>query len=257
METNSYEKRHTSKRGSMVAFILIAFGFLLLGRNLGWIDSYFFHLILSWPMLFILGGILAIFRRHLVGGAFAIGIGLYFLFPKLNWITHGWIHTYWPLGLVVLGVIVLLKRRDNRYTNTYGKEKSGFFAKRSFASSVESSSSAESGREGYVHSHVSFSSVKHIVRDPVFRGAHLDISFGGLVLDVRHTVLETPETVIYIDCSFGGVELYVPEHWLIRLETDAFLSGCDDHRGRGQQIDPDHVLIIRGNLTLSGIQIKS
>lgn len=250
METNPYQKQHASYKGYVIAFLFIAIGLLFLGRNLGWIEWDVFDLIVSWPMLLVVWGIIVIFRHHLVGGAIMIGIGIYFLFPKLNWVTYGWMHTYWPLGLVALGLIILLKRRDHRYTNDYGKKKQCFFTK-------HSSSYLDNTQEGYVHSSVSFSNIKHIVLDPVFRGGHLDISCGGVVLDLRRTTLEAPETILQIDCSFGGVELYIPEHWLLQMETNAFLSGCDDHRSRGQQIDPDHVLVIRGDLTFSGIQIKS
>lgn len=248
METNPYEKPRSSYRGYIASFILIAFGLLFLAKNLGWIDPDVFDLMISWPMLLVVWGMVAIFRHHLIGGAVAIGIGVYFLLP--DWAMYGWMHTYWPLGLIVLGLIILLKRRDNRYTSGHEKRKQGYFAKRSFAYS-------DTTQEGYVYSDVSFSNVKHIVLDPVFRGGRLDISCGGVVLDLRRTALEAPETVLHIHCSFGGVELYIPEHWLVRMETDSFLSGCDDHRGRGQQIDSDHVLILRGDLTCSGIQIKS
>lgn len=251
METNTYKKNRQSGKGYIVALILIFFGLLFLGKNLGWIEPAWFALIVSWPTLFIIWGVIAIFRHHPVGGAIAIGIGIYFLFPKLDWVPSGWIHTYWPLGLVALGLMILLKRRDNSYATKHIPHKHRLFSQHSFSSSEQNS------EEGFVHSDISFSSVKHIVLDPVFRGANLDISFGGVVLDLRRTTLEAKETVILIDCTFGGVELYVPDHWLIQIELDSFIGGCNDHRGRIPDVDSDHILIIRGDLTLSGIEIKS
>lgn len=251
METSTPDKNHPSKKRYIPALILILLGFLFLGKNIGWIDSAWFGLILSWPMLLTLGGIIAIFRRHVLGGAIATGIGIYFLFLRLNWITHGWMHTYWPLALVALGLIILLKRRDNSYVKSRTTDAHRLFSRPAAASSEGDT------REGYVRSDVSFASVKHVVADPVFRGADIDVSFGGIVLDLRHTALEAKETVIHIDCSFGGVELYVPVHWPVQIETHAFIGGCDDRRNHVQPIDTEHRLIVCGNLSFGGIEIKS
>lgn len=251
METSTHEKNHPSDKRYITALILILFGFLFLGKNIGWIDSAWFHVLLSWPMLLIFVGVIGIFRRHILGGAITAGIGICFLFPRLNWGIHGWMHTYWPLGLVAIGLIILLKRRDNGYVQGHTDDTNRFSFR--FAPT----SSEGDTREGYVRSDVSFASVKHVVADPVFRGADINVSFGGVVLDLRRTTLEAKETVIHIDCSFGGVELYVPDHWLVQMQTSAFLGGCNDHRYRKQPVDTERRLIICGNLSFGGIEIKS
>lgn len=251
MEINDYAKKHETRKGYILALLFIVAGLLFLGRNLGWIEPFVFDLIFSWPMILILIGIGSIIRRHLIGGSIAVGIGIYFLLPRLNWVTAGWFHTYWPLGLIVLGLIILLKRRDNKYVNTHTTGRHRLSSRYSVASS-------EGGiQEGYVRADVSFASVKHIVLDPVFRGADIDISFGGIVLDLRRTTLEAKETVIHVDCSFGGVELYIPDHWVVQVETDSFLGECKDRRNQTQQVDTEHRLIVCGDLSFGGIEIKS
>lgn len=251
MEINDYAKKHETRKGYILALLFIVAGLLFLGKNLGWIEPSVINLIFSWPMILILIGAVSIFRRHLIGGGIAIGIGIYFFLPRLNWGIAGWFHTYWPLGLILLGLIILLKRRDNNYVKGHTTGRHRFFSRHSFASS-------EGGiQEGYVRSDVSFASVKHIVLDPVFRGADIDISFGGVVLDLRRTTLEAKETVVHIDCSFGGVELYVPDHWEILVETDSLLGECYDRRNHTQPIDTEHRLIVCGDLSFGGIEIKS
>lgn len=250
METTYYEKRHRRGGSYLMAVVCILLGILFLGRNIGFIPPDVFHLVVSWPMILVVWGVYSLFRRHFTGGAFLILIGLYFLFPHLEWISNDWVRTYWPLGLVVLGCILLLKKKDTSVMNEDGR-RGRFFSK--------GNRQLIRGRaeEGYVNSDISFTSVKHIVLDPVFKGARLNLSFGGIHLDLRRTTLSEPETLITIDSSFGGVELYIPDNWKVRLEVDSFLGGCDDHRYLATNLDSEHVLIIRGNLTFSGLEIKS
>lgn len=250
METNHYENRHRSTGGYLVAVICILLGVLFLGRNTGLIPPDVFHLLLSWPMVLIVWGVFTLFRRHFTWGTLLILAGLYFLFPRLEWISNDWLRTYWPLALVVLGCMLLWKKK-----RTYGEgEQSNH--DRSFRKGSRPFT-WEGTQEGYVDSDISFTSVKYIVLDPVFKGGRLDVSFGGISLDLRRTALSAPETLLTIDSSFSGIELYVPDHWIIRVEVSSFLGGCNDRRYLSEEPDTEHVLILRGDLNFSGIEIKS
>lgn len=41
-----------------------------------------------------------------------IAIGLYFLLSRLGWLPslHQWVQHWWPMGLIALGVLLLLRR---------------------------------------------------------------------------------------------------------------------------------------------------
>ena len=73
--------------GYLIATLFIIVGILFLLRNLGMIDPSLFDLLVSWPMLLVVSGIFTIFHRNPVGGMLLVGVGVYFLFPQLNWIT--------------------------------------------------------------------------------------------------------------------------------------------------------------------------
>lgn len=250
METNQYEKGRRSRGSYLLAMICIVIGILFLGRNIGFISSDVFHFIVSWPMVVVVWGIYTLFHRHFTTGTILILIGLYFLFPALEWISNDWLRTYWPLGLVALGLLLIVKTRKTSFLKS--RHRRGHFdSQRNRAFIVGEN------EEGYVNSDISFSSVKHIVLDPVFKGANLDVSFGGINLDLRRTTLAKPETWITVNSSFGGIELYIPDTWTVRIDIDSFLGGCTDHRYPSNQPDPEHILVIRGDLTFSGLEIKS
>lgn len=231
------------------ATLIIVFGLLFLGRNLGLISHSLFRIIISWQMLLIFLGVVSIFRRKFVSGVILVFIGSFFITPKYIGATGAeWAETWWPLLLVAVGVVMifgfLLKpdkffRRDCRGHN--------------FSSEVSYKSD-----KGFVESDVSFGSVNQIVVDPVFLGARIRNSFGATVLDLRRTTLQEQETFIDLDCNFGGIEIYVPESWTIHTQIKNFLGGTEDKRFRVSEGSADGKrLIIRGNVSFGGVEIKS
>ena len=89
MDMKDYDINFKEKRtnGYLIATLFIIVGILFLLRNLGMIDPSLFDLLVSWPMLLVVSGIFTIFHRNPVGGMLLVGVGVYFLFPQLNWIT--------------------------------------------------------------------------------------------------------------------------------------------------------------------------
>ena len=109
---------------------------------------------------------------------------------------------------------------------------------------------------GFVSVDTTFNSVRHIVLDPVFKGADIDVSFGNVTLDLKKTTLEADETIINIDSSFSGVVIYVPKGWLVRLKVGSFLAGCQDMRELTEATDMTHTLYICGDLSFSGLELR-
>lgn len=231
----------------MLSVIFITVGVLLLGRNLGWVDPTIFSFIVSWQMLLIVLGVIHLIKQHFIGGGLLIFIGGYFLFPQLTVIGGEWIGVYWPVIFILIGILILIKRWNH---------KPGFH----FRKNRKTSNTSEcTTTDGFVSSEVSFGAVEHIMLDPVFKGADLHNSFGSIVLDLRRTKLEAEETIINVDCSFGSIELIIPVTWNISIVTDNTLSGVSDKRLHpyNAEIDTQHRVIIKGDLSFSGVEIKS
>ena len=224
--------------------LLIAVGLVILGRNLGMIDNGLFRIIISWQSLLIVLGIWSLFTRHPIGGVVLIGVGAFFLIPKISDVGAGWVATYWPLIFILLGIIVLIRLMRP--------------AKRSGHHYDFTDKTVSDTRDGFVDSSNSFSGVRHIVLDPVFRGASIRNSFGGTVLDLRRTTLEGPETVIDVDVSVGGLEIYLPGSWIVVDKISPFMGAVEDKR-YAPVPDPENTqrLILTGKVTLGGVELKS
>lgn len=237
------------------AIPLIVVGLVWQLSNMGYITSQVFHIIVSWQALLMYIGIVNIFKRQYIGGIITFGVGLLFMLPKLDILDHDWLRVNWPIALIVVGIILIIKPY-------FRKDRSGFHSKgncfKRYGENANQADSSYSCEDGYVKSTNYFGSVKQIVLDPVFKGASISNTFGGTVIDLRHTSLEAPETFIDIDCTFGGVEIYMPSNWLLENNSTVILGGCEDKRFVGrEEINNEHTLIIRGNITFGGVEIKS
>lgn len=238
--------RRETIHGIGIAAIFIFAGIFILGRNLGWIEHSLYRIVISWQMLLIVLGIFSLIKRQTTGGLILIGVGGFFLLPHLFTTDYYSVRTFWPLVFVLIGVILLVRPKHGR----------GCFDSHKWEKPSQKGS--YSNENGFVNSNNTFGSVRQIVLDPVFKGAVLVNRFGGTVLDLRHTTIEPGETFIDVDCAFGGVEIFVPYNWTVKTSVNSVFSGTEDKRYRHSDLpDTTFKLIIRGNASFSGIEIKS
>lgn len=244
------EKKPISPSGfsgrQLTATILIACGVLLLGRNFGLVSYELFHVIVSWPMLLIVLGAYSFLRRQAFTGVMLFAIGLCFILPRLGWLPWAPANVsavLWPALLVCIGISIFYRPRHKRREWRVRDEK-GF------------TTTQHNSGDGFVRSDNVFGGVKQVVLDEVFKGAEIRNSFGGTVLDLRRTNIELGETFINVECNFGGVEIYVPLDWRVDLQANAFLGGCEDKRVPGVNIDQSRMLVVIGNVSFGGVEIK-
>jgi len=236
-------QKHRQLNLIVAGFVLIAVGVLFLGHNTGYISSSLFHIFISWQMLLIVLGFLALLKGNIASAIISAGAGGFFLLPRIMDVGDNWIHDYWPLFLIIGGIgllFTLLNPRSKRFGKQTGSESGDLIVD-----------------NGYIIAEANFNGVKHIVHDPVFKGAKLNVSFGSLALDLRRTHLEEEETFIDLHNSFSGVELFIPSSWNVIIQANASFGGIEDKRFRPQDIDYTHKLILRGNVSFGGVEIKS
>lgn len=241
-----------SRRNIFWAIPFIVVGIVWVLKNTGAITDELFHIIISWQVLVMYIGIGSISRRHYVGGLITFLVGAVFLLPRLGWLDSDWLHMYWPAAFVIVGLMMIFKPRDRR--ERHWNSRRGNSGK----DVLSNTQTNFINTDGYVESDNTFGSVEQIILDPIFKGARIKVLFGGTILDLRRTTLESPKTYIDIDCRFAGVEIYTPANWSIHFNTCPIMGGCEDKRyNTSVDMDKEHILIVRGNVTFGGIEIKN
>lgn len=235
-----------------MGLFLIALGVLMVLRNQGVIDARPSQLLLPMLALGMGIGLLIDRKRHYVIGILLVAGGLYFLLPRLMpypfWLPV-WPAglTFWPIVCIVLGLIML----------THLIRPRGYSCKTS-CRSKDFDQPATGSNDGFIEVDNSFGAVRHIVLDPVFKGARIRTRCSGTVLDLKRTTLAEGETYIDVDMALSGLELHVPENWTVVVEQlSVSLGGVDEKRYYSAAADSSRKLVLRGSLTLSGIEIDN
>lgn len=249
METKQKFSSHAGYGKVLVASLFILCGVLLFARNMGWISYSLFDVLVSWQSLLIIIGIYTLAHRHYISGAIILLTGAYFFLGDLWWLQGNAKEMIWPLALILGGILFLAQSsRKARLKKQYAQGGHSF--------SPHTSARQCECDNGFLHSDNSFGAVRHVVLDELFKGACIRNSFGGTTIDLRHTHLAPGETYIDIECSCGGVELFIPADWKVTIKCSAFFGGCEDKRWQGAGTNRESVLVIRGNISFGGLEIK-
>ena len=235
------------------ALLLVAIGMLLLGFNTGILPVVWKGFFFSWAMLLFILGCFSFYKRNFPFGVILIASGIFFIsrkivkiYPDVS-VFDQFFSTYWPVGIVLLGVIIILSIIFNPKCSKLNakvewKENCG--------------TNENENHDGKINYKFVFSGTEQVILDPVFKGGNIDVTFGGLEFDLRHTSLAEGNTFLYINVVFGGVEITVPDNWDIEIRQNRFAGGIEDSRKKHIEKDHTRKLIIIAKCTFGGIDIK-
>jgi predicted membrane protein len=189
--------------------------------------------------LFVLVGAWGLVRsnfRNLVGPVMIIAIAGTFLLRNLGVLPDGVIGTWWPLFIVLFGLLIAISRsRRRQRVRLEGVDASG---------------------EVTVVS-IFGSDARRITTDE-FTGAEVIAVFGDAELDLLDATVRSQSAVVEVVSVFGDAELRVPTDWDVRLETLAIFGDTIDRRRRQtaseETAEPD--LIVTGVSVFGDIQIR-
>jgi hypothetical protein len=278
---NNYMK---PRNDGSIAFgvILLGIGIVLLLRKFGlYIPSW----VLTWPMILIAVGTFTLINQQFKSffGSVVLFIGVYFLLKREFDLDLGIDQFIWPVGLIALGAYLILhKKKENKVleeartnwessrkkkTTTSDSEKidSAEVVEDAAPSKEESTKASDSGFVratgtaffDRINESVVFGGVNRKLMTKNFQGGKATVIFGGLDLDLTQVDF-TGVVTLDLEVGFGGVKLIVPPHWDVRTEVSTIAAGLEDKRMfREGGVDTNKVLILKGTLLFSGLEIKS
>ena len=240
--------------GLIFALILVAVGLLLLGFNTGFFPVVWKGFFFSWAMLIFIFGCGCLCDRHFIWGIILIVIGKFFLlsnvsniYPDALVLYEKIISTYWPIGIIFIGLLILL--------SIFTRSKM-FYVRTKVQWKDDKIPNESENHDGKINYKFTFSGTEQVILDPVFKGGNIDITFGGMELDLRRTSLAEGDTYLYINVVFGGIEITAPDNWDIEIRQNRFAGGIEDSRVKGLEKDKTRKLIVIAKCTFGGIDIK-
>ena len=169
----------------LIASLFILSGILLFARNMGWITSEVFDMIVSWHSLLIILGIYSMIRRHFIGGIILLLIGVYFFIGGLSWLPENSQAMVWPLALIIAGVLFIFKPGRNKraqwarqHTMEHRRQWMKMHQGRP-GMNFESEQQQSESVDGFLRSENVWGAARHVVLDELFKGAMIRTSFGG------------------------------------------------------------------------------
>lgn len=233
----SQHKSNTNNR-SIFGIFLVLFGCLLILKNLDFIPYDLRYVIFSWPMLLVGLGVLFFFAKDdKTTGVVLMTVGAVFVMPILFDWSFNWRGFFWPVIMIVMGVVVIRKRNACDSPNQAG----GAFD------------------SDYIDELNIFGGGEKLITNKNFRGGKITCVFGGSELNLSGAKLAEGTNVIDLFAMFGGCVLLVPSDWDVKLEVSAIMGGVSDKRvvTTNYIVEPKRELIIRGLVLMGGCEIKS
>ena len=233
-----HEKRTGQDKRIGIGVVLIGLGGLFLLSNLGLIPWEIRHYLFSWQgILIIIGSAFLISKPDKMPGIILVSIGVFFLIPKILDVPWFSMSTFWPLVLIVIGIVFILRQRGQDPFLRSNKE-----------SDIDVLDDINIFGGGEV-----------VISSQDFKGGKVTSIFGGANYNMISTKLAEPPVVIDVFAAFGGCTFEVPADWNVRVEVTSVFGGFSDSRKPSSQtvIDTTKVLIIKGTVLFGGGEIKS
>lgn len=101
-----------------------------------------------------------------------------------------------------------------------------------------------------------FGGCERHVSGPNFQGGKATAVFGGIELDFTDADIED-EAILEVNCVFGGVEIRVPQTWHVHSRSLPVFGGYEDKTRQPYNPGKTKTLIVTGMVVFGGIEIKN
>ncbi len=231
-------QRSKTMKKLVFGMLVMATGFLLLLFNLDVLDDSYRRIFFSWQMLLIAIGLINVAARDSrLLGWILMGVGTFFLIPKIWDVHNDFISLFWPALLIFIGVMII----------SFGNLKTRF----------KSRNKEHIFEDGYIEETNIFGGSNKRYDKQEFKGGKITCIFGGSELDMTQIELSEGNNILDLTCIFGGTTIIVPADWKVSLQVTSILGGFSDKRAVIRDTDQSKKLIITGSAIFGGGEIKS
>lgn len=228
----------------VIGIVLILLGGVIFLANLSLFDFGFDY---TWEMVIILiGGLVLTKWRESIIGLALVGYGVISILLDIFEINWGeFIANFWPIGLIIIGLLILFKRNERSKSNQQ-------------KDSLVYRDKIDEREDDYFDEFALFSSDKKIIKSLNFKGCSITNIFAASELDLIESSISNENAVIDILSIFGGIDIRIPEDWNINIEVSTLFGGFDDKRFiRSNAEDTKGTLTIKGFVIFGGCDIKN
>jgi predicted membrane protein len=190
-----------------------------------------------WTLFIIVPCTIGLFtEKEKLGNAIGVSIGVLLLLAVRDVITFD---LFWDLLLPVILILVGCKLIIGA---VFRKKSDDVYKKQKENGAPMKNCTAVFGGSG-----VKFAGER-------FEGAELNAIFGGVDCDLRGAEI-TEDCVINASAIFGGVDIFVPEHVNVKIESFSIFGGASDERKR--KYDAEKITVyIRATALFGGVDVK-
>lgn len=226
------KNNNPEKIGFSILIVLV--GVVLLLSNIGIIPAEYKSILLSWQALVIVIGIWSLVKRNYFAGVLLVVVGGFFLYPKICNLFPAYftcinidIKTYWPVLLILFGILLIVRKPSAHHRHKEWKDK---FHKHKNKSVCMERDVQDQGGSDYIEKNIMFGSAEQIVLSSNFRGGEGNVMFGELIIDLRKSELAEGDNMLELNVMFGNIVVYVPVSWYIEVQSSTVLGSFDDKR---------------------------
>jgi len=181
-------------------------------------------------------------------------LGIIFIYPvvsrKFPDLFGGFnydIYLNWPVILIVIGLIILIKgllskRRNKIISNT-----------------EDDVILLNTDGKTTISKNLIFGSSEEVLLSLEFRRADLNVAFGEIKIDMRKIGSLNENNLIEANAIFGSIIIYLPDSWNVSLNVDSIFAGVQDKRTMSlTNINEDSPLLnIKGGCIFGSIEIRN
>jgi len=256
---------HKDRNKIEFAILLIVVGGLFLAFNMELIPKMYKTIILSWQMLLIAIGVVMLTKKQFTSGVILLLVGGFFIIPRIEKVFPGAlggfninIGTFWPILLILIGLIILFKKSGSKKDNN-DSSSSQYNTKYEDSHEMPQNGSQAYNSKNNVDENVIFGGSEQIIFSDNFQGGEMNVLFGEIKLDLRKSTLASGGNYLECNAAFGSIIIYVPSHWKVNLKRESLFGAVQDKRNDfSSESHPDApVLNIKGACIFGGIEIRN